>query len=399
VPATSSSLSSLTTALKSAESPSAPLSAADSIRLVQALGSVPDPRRARGRRHGLQLVLLLALQAVMAGASSWVAIAQWAATAPQALSICGVPPSASTFRRVLAAVDVTALEAALTRWASARCAAGVRSAPRPGQTRAEQRSVLAVDGKTLRGSRTPTGAQTKLVSVYDHASGLVLAQAAVADGDEVAAFTTALSCLSNLAGCLVTADALHCQRGHVQFLVARGGHYLFTVKANQPTLRAALRRLPWVTAPGSRRRDRGHGRTESRSIKVIDLDGTDIAGLFPAARRAIKVVRRRTTADGRRSVEIVYALTSLDHRAADAGLLAVWLRGHWEIENRVHHVRDVTQREDASRIRTGNGPQVLAALRNTATNLARLAGHDNIAAAQRAAAWHPTAITDALNAA
>ncbi len=80
-------------------------------------------------------------------------------------------------------------------------------------------------------------------------------------------------------------------------------------------------------------------------------------------------------------------------------MLAAWLRGHWQIENRVHHVRDVTQREDASRIRTGNGPQVMAALRNTATNLARLTGCDNIAAAQRTAAWHPTAITDALNAA
>jgi predicted transposase YbfD/YdcC len=183
------------------------------------------------------------------------------------------------------------------------------------------------------------------------------------------------------------------------FLAARGGHYLFTVKANQPTLATALRRLPWATAPGSRRRGRGHGRTESRSIKVIDLDGTDIAQLFPAARRAIKVVRRRIAADGRRSVETVYALTSLDHRAAELGLLAAWLRGHWEIENRVHHVRDVTQREDLSRIRTGNGPQVMAALRNTATNLARLNGYANIATAQRAAAWHPTAITDALKAA
>jgi predicted transposase YbfD/YdcC len=151
--------------------------------------------------------------------------------------------------------------------------------------------------------------------------------------------------------------------------------------------------------PGARRRGRGHGRAESRSIKVIDLDGTDLPLLFPAARRGIKVVRRRSTADGRRSTEIVYALTSLDHRAADPRLLAAWLRGHWGIENRVHHVRDVTQREDASRIRIGNGPQVMAALRNTATNIARLTGPANIAAAQRAAAWHPTAITDALNAA
>jgi predicted transposase YbfD/YdcC len=396
VPALSSSPSTLATALQVARAPSAPLSPADSLGLVEALRSVPDPRRARGRRHGLQSVLLRGLQAVMAGASSWVAIAQWSATAPQARAVSGAAPSASTFRRVLAAVDITALEATLTRWVTGRRSVAAQRVA-PARTRAESRMVLAVDGKTLRGAREASGDRRKLISVYEHTRGLVLAQAAVADSNEVAAFTAALDVLPDLAGCLITADALHCQRGHADFLADRGGHYLFTVKANQPTLRAAVRRLPWAAAPGSRRRERGHGRAESRSIKVIDLDGTGIDALFPRARRAIKVVRRRTLGDGRRSVETVYAVTSLDHRAADPGLLAAWLRGHWEIENRVHHVRDVTQREDACRIRTGNGPQVMAALRNTATNIARLDGHDNIAAAQRAAAWHPTAITDALN--
>src|SRR3954449_13443434 len=113
MPASASSLSEL---LPASEVVREPLSVAESIRLIQALKAVPDPRQRRGRRHGLQSVLLLALQAVMAGASSWVAIAQWAATAPQALEICGCSPSAATFRRVLAAVDITAVEAALTTW-------------------------------------------------------------------------------------------------------------------------------------------------------------------------------------------------------------------------------------------------------------------------------------------
>src|SRR4051794_24780371 len=147
------------------------------MRLVQALRTVPDPRRARGRRHGLQSILLLGLQAVMAGTSSWVAIAQWAATAPQALAVCGVAPSASTFRRVLAAIDTAALEAALTRWVNGR-AAGASHSGRA-QPTAARRTVLAVDGKTLRGARDTTGAQAKLISVYDHTQGLVLAQAAV----------------------------------------------------------------------------------------------------------------------------------------------------------------------------------------------------------------------------
>jgi predicted transposase YbfD/YdcC len=398
MPASLSSLSVLAPVIGLGASPPAPLSAMESIRLVQALKTVPDPRRRRGRRHGLQSVLLLALQAVMAGAGSWVAIAQWAATAPQALGVCGAPPSASTFRRVLTTVDITAVEAALTAWVTGR-QAHARAQQPAGATAAECRVVLAVDGKTLRGSKDADGRQTKLVCVYDHAHRLVLTQSAVVAGDEVATFTVALTTLPDLAGVLVTADALHCQRAHAEFLAARGGHYLFTVKGNQPLLRRELMHLPWAQAPGTRRRGVGHGRTESRSIKVFDLDGTDAQHLFPGARRAIKAVRRRRVGRGRPSVEIVYAITSLDHRAADCRLLADWLQGHWAIENSVHHVRDVTQREDASRIRLGAGPQLMAALRNTAANIARLAGHANIAAAQRAAAWSPTAITEALHAA
>jgi hypothetical protein len=117
MPASASSLSEL---LPASAVVRGPLPAADSIRLVQALKTVPDPRHRRGRRHGLQSVLLLALQAVMAGAASWVAIAQGAAIAPQALGVAGAAPSAATFRRVLAAVDITAVEAALTTWVTGR---------------------------------------------------------------------------------------------------------------------------------------------------------------------------------------------------------------------------------------------------------------------------------------
>jgi predicted transposase YbfD/YdcC len=98
-------------------------------------------------------------------------------------------------------------------------------------------------------------------------------------------------------------------------------------------------------------------------------------------------------------VETVYALTSLDHRDADPGLLAAWIRSHWMIENRLHWIRDVTQGEDHSSIRTGNGPQVMAALRNTAINIIRLRGEANIAAAHRHFSYQPTDVLDALTAA
>src|SRR4051812_4797679 len=214
--------------------------------------------------------------------------------------------------------------------------------------------VLAADGKTLRGAHQPDGSQTKLFCLYDHAHQLVLAQTPVLDGDEIAAFTTALAALPDLSGVVITADALHCQREHARWLHERGGHYLFTVKANQPTLRRAVAALPWAQAPGSRRRQAGHGRTEFRSIKVLDLDGHPVQALFPHAQRAIKVVRRRRSRrTGKQSVETVYAATSLDYRHADPGLLATWIQGHWGVENRVHHVRDVPQTSAVSpRVRT-----------------------------------------------
>jgi predicted transposase YbfD/YdcC len=342
-------------------------------------------------------VFHLALGAVLAGADSWAAIADWAAIAGHDLA-AGRPPHASTFRRLLGRVDVTALEAALTAWVLGRRDAATQAAAADSPL-AERRTVLAADGKTLRGAHQPDGSQTKLFCLYDHAHCLVLTQASVTDGDEIAAFTTALAALPDLSEVVITANAPHCQREHASWLHAHGGHYLFTVKANQPTLRRAVAALPWGQVPGSRRRRVGHGRTESRSIKVIGLDGHPLQELFPHVKRAIKVVRRRRChRTGKRSVETVYAVTSLDYRNA-AGLLAIWIQGHWGIENRVHHVRDVTQSEDRSRIRAGAGPHVLATLRNTALNLHRLDGHTNIARAQRQTAWRAGAALETINAA
>src|SRR3954447_14894486 len=250
------------------------------------------------------------------------------------------------------------------------------------------------------GAREEHGQQAKLVAVLDHAEHLALSQVQVVDGDELAAFVPVLDTLADLHGVVVTADALHCQRTHADYLHARGAHYLFTVKANQPTLRRALARLPWAQVPGLRERNVGHGRTESRSIKVIDLASTPEGSLFPHGAQAIKVVRRRRAAGrAKASVETVYAITSLGHRDADPRLLAGWIRSHWTIENCLHWVRDVTEGEDHSSVRTGHGPQVMAALRNTAINIIRLRGETNIAAAHRAFSYRPADVLAALTAA
>src|SRR3954468_23268136 len=212
MPASSSSLSVLAPVIGVGASPPVPLSAMESIRLVQALKTVPDPRRRRGRRHGLQSVLLLALQAVMAGASSWVAMAQWAATAPQALGVCGGAPSAATFRRVLAAVDIAGREAALTTWVTGRQARARAQQP-AGTTAAACRTVLAVDAKTLRGSKGAHGQQAKPVCVYDDAHQLVLTQVAVAGGQELTTTDVLFTCTGARGPVLGTETVAHAMTG------------------------------------------------------------------------------------------------------------------------------------------------------------------------------------------
>src|SRR3954469_15328490 len=221
VPATSSSPSALRRAAATAQMPARRLSAVESSTLLQALEAVPDPRQRRGRRHPLHSMLYLALGGVGAGADSCAAIADWAAVTDHNVAVGRRSPHASTFRRLLGRVEVTALEAALTGWVLGRRDTAARQAAAAGGPVAERRMVLAADGKTLRGAHQPDGSQTKLLCLYDHAHQLVLAQTPVLDGDEIAAFTTALAALPDLSGVVITADALHCQRAHAVAAWAR----------------------------------------------------------------------------------------------------------------------------------------------------------------------------------
>ena len=227
-----------------------------------------------------------------------------------------------------------------------------------------------------------------LLAAFDTTSGTVLGQRVV-DGktNEINAFAPLLERIE-LTGTLVTADALHTQRGHVRYLRERGAHYLLTVKANQPTLLRQLRQLPWPQVPvADRTHDKAHGRVELRTVKLT----TVTAGIgFPDAATAVQITRRRRpTAAGRWQTETVHAITDLDVRQANAATLADAARAHWGIENRLHWVRDVTFAEDLSQIRTGNGPAVMATLRNLAISLHRRAGATNIAAACRHVSRHP----------
>ena len=340
--------------------------------LLSLLAAVPDPRDPRGLQHRLPAILAVGLAAVLAGARSFVAIGEWVAhqSAPALteLGVDGRGPGESTIRRAFARLEADTLDLVLGAylWTRTSVAGG--------------RRVIALDGKTVRGARTKNKAAPHLVAAYDHGAGAVLGQIAVAaKSNEIPAVQELLR-LFDLDGAVVTLDAMHTQTDTANLITAGGADYVFTVKGNQPNLHAACKDLPWAKVPaGHRATTTGHGRTVTRTIKVITAPGwVTFAGAVQVAQ-----VRRTVTQAGTRTVEVVYLITSADHQAAPPATLAGWVQGHWGIENRLHWVRDVTYDEDRSQIRTGNAPQVMATLRNTAISLLRLTGWDNIAAGLR----------------
>jgi len=347
------------------------------------LTTITDPRGRRGRRHELATVLVLALAAMLAGNCSLAAIADWAADAPSwawpRLGVHRRPPSLSTFRRVLLGVDADVLDAVLHAWLAALT-------PSPGTSADLARGSLravAVDGKTARGARQPDSTRTHLFSMVDHQTWAPLGQVeAPTKGSEIAAFSALLDRL-DLDGLVVTADALHTQIRHAHYLHRHGAHYVLTVKANQPRLHTQLKGLPWTQIPiTGTTHDKGHARRETRTIQVTSAKPHL---RFPHARLAARLIRYRAPLNqpAKTSREVVYVVTSLSHDQVSPAILAELVRGHWAIENRVHHVRDTTLREDASQVRTGTPPRTMATLRNIQIGLARHAGLTNIAAATR----------------
>ncbi|MER7694835.1 ISAs1 family transposase [Streptomyces sp. NPDC097610] len=180
---------------------------------------------------------------------------------------------------------------------------------------------------------------------------------------------------------LITADALHTQHAHGAYLRERGAHYLAVVKKNHPGLHDRVSRLPWHDiALDHYDRTRAHHRDEIRRLKTAMFGHID----YPGARQALQVVRwRREKTKDKLTIERVYLITSLHPGEATGAQLASWIRGHWGIENLLHHVRDRTYREDESKIRTGHLPRTMASLRNLAISVHRQDGHTNIAAALR----------------
>jgi predicted transposase YbfD/YdcC len=358
--------------------------------LIEVFAMIPDVRKPRGKRHPLAAIFALACCAMLCGARSYSAIAEWGRNygtrIAQALGFTHAPPCAATLHTVFRHVDRDAFEAHLGAWANQV----VESRP-PGV--ATPAPAIALDGKTLRGSKKQGAPGTHLLSALAHQVGVTLAQHAVDDKtNEITAVETLLQHLG-LEGRIVTMDALLTQRHIAQTVVDKGGDYVMIVKENQPQLRADIELVFTLPPVGdhqatARTVDLGHGRIEQRNLTTsAALVGySDWPGLAQVFELGRHVMFPKT---GKERVEVVYGVTSLRPEQATPERILALVRGQWQIENQSHWVRDVTFDEDRSQVRCGNIPHVMAALRNTAIGLLRCAGHSNIAAACRRLAAQP----------
>ena len=358
--------------------------------LIEVFAMIPDFRKPRGKRHPLAAIFALACCAMLCGARSYSAIAEWGRNygtrIAQALGFTHATPCAATLHTVFRHVDRDEFETSLGAWADSV----VGSLPAAPET---PEPAVALDGKTLRGSKKQGAPGTHLLSALAHQVGVTLTQRAVDDKtNEITAVETILEQLV-LEGRIATMDALLTQRHVAQKIVDRGGDYVMIVKENQPQLRADIELVFTLPPIGDRQDtartvDLGHGRIEQRNITTsAALVGySDWPGLAQVFELGRHVMFQKT---GKERVEVVYGVTSLCPERATPERLLTLVRGQWQIENKSHWVRDVTFDEDRSQVRCGNIPQVMAALRNTAIGLLRYAGYSNIAAAGRRLAAQP----------
>lgn len=358
--------------------------------LLAFLKAVPDPRKARGKVFPWEFLLLGVCAALLSGQQTGSAISRWIAEHAQAIAAFArvklrLTPSHSTIRRALRNVGVEALEDAVTEHnealdkqdQTAGTLIGADGQPLRGE---------AIDGKEVRGAGAH-GVKVHLLSLVRHGSGTTLVQEEVAvKSNEIPAVPELLAG-RNLAGTVITLDALNTQRATAQRILTLGGDYLMIVKENQPTLQADIETFFQATPPRQEdERDtytysgKGHGRLETRTLTCIT--GLDGYLNWPGAKQVVK--RRCQRVDcksGKVEAEVTYAVTSLDRRRAGARHLELLWRGHWTIENKSHHVRDVTMLEDQCQMHKGNAPRALAALKNGLLAALRYHGWDNIAAA------------------
>ena len=360
------------------------------------LAKVPDPRKKKGRRHPLSSMLALTVVGLLCGQRSYTQIAKWARLHPDLRNALGFTakqtPAASTFHYLYQRLDITAVEKVLTQWTTQTLA----NLP----TFTSRLKGVAMDGKTLANSDTQDTRRTHLLAMVSHELGIPLAECAVREKTNEIPVSIELLKAFDVAGMVITTDALLTQRKFCQEILDHHADYCLPVKANQKQLYEDIRDLfePFEeTDPPEvehRRFENLHveneatlqtytdtedakGRITTRTLTASTLltEDTNWPGLQQVYQYTTHQKQKNT---GSVKCHTQYGITSLTPERASAADLLKLRREHWTIENKLHWVRDAVFDEDASTVRTGVLPQVMAAMRNTAISVLRFTGHTKI---------------------
>lgn len=332
--------------------------------IAACFSAIEDPRLERTKLYRLDEIIVLAICAVICGADSFVAIEEFGKAKEDWLARFlkfenGIP-SHDTIGRVLSLIDPVEFERCFLGWVRSAC-------------EATDGEVVAIDGKTLRRSydRGSGKAALHMVSAWASERHMVLGQVKTEEkSNEITAIPELLQVL-DLSGCIVSCDAMGCQRAIVEQVIDEGADYVLALKANQKQLYEDVKALFGRLESNGRAPERqhkstdgDHGRVEVRQCEAVEVTGRrleDWRGL-----KSICRVRSERYVEGETTIETRYFISSLP---ADAERLLEATRTHWHIENKLHWVLDVAFREDESRIREGHAPENMALIRRLALTL------------------------------
>ena len=378
-----------------------------SCHLMDMLAEVPDPRNKKGKRHPLASVLALTVVGLLCGQRSYTQIAKWARLHPNLRKVLGFTakqtPAASTFHYLYQRLDITALEKTLTQWTTQTLARLNIST--------DALKGLAIDGKTLGNSHVEDARRTHLLAALLHEVGIPIAECAVSEKTNEIPVSIELLKTFDVTGLVITTDALLTQRKFCQHILEHQAEYCLPVKANQKQLYEAIRDLfaplDETDPPEVQRRrfenlhaetgahlqtstdiENAKGRITTRTLTASTLLMEHIN--WPGLQQVYQyTTEQKCPNTGQVKSNVQYGITSLPPERASAADVLKLRREHWRIENKLHWVRDTVFQEDASTVRTGVLPQVMAALRNTAISVLRFTGRTKITDALQLFASEP----------